>query len=116
MKSIALANAMSDYKDIVIAIGYYTHPQTESIVEELRKQLGKKNICLDVSGMITARIPPKKQRKILALFPDIKEYKKFFGCTYTWMDAGYEERFDVKWHPQNVGRYGAPKERTGEAT
>jgi len=104
MASKALANALADYKDMVIAIGYCTHPQTEKIVGELEKHLGKKNICLDVSGMVTAFIPPKKQKKILALFPDIKERKKFFGCSYTWM--GNESRFDVRWHPQNVNRYG----------
>ncbi len=116
MTSLALKNAMNEppYKDMIIAIGYYTHPQTETLVKKLKEQLhlGNKNICLDVSGMVTAFIPLKKREKIKTLFPGIKytgEGERFFGTTHRWMGEGYKGRFDVRWHPQNVRNYGEPE-------
>ena len=109
MSSIALENELSGMKNMVIALGYGTHPEVKKIDSKLRKIIGKGNFCWDVAGMITVKVPTTKKQKILDTFPEIVEEKRYFGCNFTWMSDTYKSRFHVGWHPSNVRSYGKPK-------
>lgn len=92
---------------LVLNLGYVSHPKVQEVADELMKHIGKRNFLVEVNGTLCVNITKKKE-KLLQLFPQIKEGKKFTGSDF-YIEYKDANPYEVNWHPENVRKYGEPK-------
>lgn len=68
---------------MLIDCGYVAHKTTRDNADKLRTMLGKK--CIELHphcGRVLVKVPPTKEKKILAAFPNITAEKTYQGATH----------------------------------